>query len=108
MEEALEAATAKYLASNAFRVVRADYFWEEFEDFHDLAVKRFPNIDFSFIIPDKGDAEAEEGQEEVGQREGEVVTEGVVEEAVTVDAGEASRKEGSLGEVALGDVNPQE
>lgn len=81
LEGALEAATTKYLAYDAFEIVKADCFWEGFENIRDLATEEFLNLDFSFIKPDEGSVEAEEGQKGADQEEGgEVVAEGAVKE----------------------------
>lgn len=39
MEEALEVVVAKYLTSDAFGIVKADCFWEGFEEFWDITIK---------------------------------------------------------------------
>lgn len=49
---------AKYLASNAFEIVKVNCFWEGFENFWNLATKQFPDLDFSYIKPDEGRVEA--------------------------------------------------
>lgn len=88
-EEALEAVTSQYLASNAFGIVRADFFWEGFEDFWDLVVKPFPDLDFSSIMLDEGGADAEEEQEEETDQGGKVALKGAVEEAKVTKVEEA-------------------
>lgn len=122
MEEALEASTVKYLALKAFRVVRADCFWEGFEEFRDVVADLYPDLDFSSIKPNEGGAEDEDeeqveaDQEDIviikGAVKGErgITTEGVVKVIVVAKPGEISREEVTPGEgeVAMGDRNPQE
>lgn len=75
--EALKAAEAPYLASDAFSIVKVDCFWERFEEFWDIAAERFSNIDFSSIKLREPKDEDEE-EKEVGQ--GDIMLdEGVVE-----------------------------
>lgn len=64
MKEALKMVEAQYLALDTLGIVKADCFWEGFEEFWDLVAKRFPDIDFSSIKPNEGDAKAEDEQEE--------------------------------------------
>lgn len=71
LKGAFEAATAKYLASSAFEIIKANYFWEGFENFRDLVVEAFSDLDFSSIKPNKGEVEADGGQEEAAKKEGE-------------------------------------
>lgn len=97
-ERAIEAATDKYLAMNAFEVVKGGCFLEGFENFWELAAEVFPDCDFSFIIPNEGEKETEEGQEGADKgEEGEGSAKGAVE-----DTGVAA-----LGEGTSGDANPQ-
>lgn len=54
-EEALEVTAVKYLSLDAFGIVRADCFWEGFEEFRDIVAERYPELDFSSIIcPTRG------------------------------------------------------
>lgn len=105
MEEALWVAEAKCLALDAFSIVKADCFWEGFEEFWDIAAERYPDLDFSFIMPNKGGVEVEDeeqveaNQEDIvvvkGAIEGEqgLATEGVVEEQAVATPGEVNRGE---------------
>lgn len=52
-EEASWEAEAKYLALDAFSLVRANYFWEGWEEFKDVASERFLDIDFSSLKPEE-------------------------------------------------------
>lgn len=65
-EEASQEVETKYLASDAFGLVRVDCFWEGFEEFWDITSELFPDIDFSFIQPRGTEAE-DQGEEEDGQ-----------------------------------------
>lgn len=96
-------ATTKYLASNAFEIVKARCFLEGFENFRELSVKEFLNYDFTFIIPNESKAEAKaEGQEEADKvKEGEGAAEGAIKET-----GAATKGEVTPGEVASRDGNP--
>lgn len=58
-------AEAKYLASNAFSLVGANYFWEGFDEFRDLAAEQYSDLDFSSIKLNEPEAESEQ-EEEVG------------------------------------------
>lgn len=40
-EKVLRAAEAQYLALEAYGIVRADFFWEGFEEFQDFVVALF-------------------------------------------------------------------
>lgn len=61
VEGALKVAMTKYLASDAFEIVKARCFLEGFKNLWDLVTEAFPDYDFASIIPDEGEAEAEEG-----------------------------------------------
>lgn len=45
-EEASREAEAKYLASDTFRLIEADCFWKGWEEFKEVALERFPGVDF--------------------------------------------------------------
>lgn len=52
------------MASNGFRIIRVDCFWEGWEEFMDVASEQFPDIDFSSIKPRGTEAKDEEEEEE--------------------------------------------
>lgn len=64
-EEASQEAEAKYLASNTFGLVKADCFWEGWEEFKELASEQFLDVDFSYLRPRGTEPEGEE-EEAVG------------------------------------------
>lgn len=108
-EEASQKVEAKYLASGTFGFIRGNCFWEGFEEFWDLAVERFPNIDFIVIGSREIEAKAEEEEEEVNQDaveaaiggDQETTTMAVVEVSIVVP------RESTPGDVTR-DANPKE
>lgn len=65
-EETSWVAEAKYLALDAFGLIRADCFWEGFEEFSNLAAERYLDLDFSSIKLNMPKVEGEQ-EEEVNQ-----------------------------------------
>lgn len=105
MEEAFKAVEALYLALDALGVMRANYFWEGFDEFWDLVAKWFHDLDFSSIKPEG--VGAEESQKESTKGES-VVIEGVAEEMVATDGVVDGSVAPKIGEPSRGDVGPGE
>lgn len=59
-EEASWEAEVKYLASDAFGLVKADWFWEGWEEFKELTSEQFPDVDLSSLRPRGTEPEGEE------------------------------------------------
>lgn len=112
-DQALGAAEAQYLASNAFGLVKADCFWQGFKELWDIAVEWFLDIDFSSIKPKEPEAEDGE-EEEVSQGDVAVkgghgsTVEGTVGEPATSEIVEAGRGDVVSGVAASGGANPGE
>lgn len=83
---ALEELTTKYLASDAFGVIKAGCFLEGFENFWEIAAEAYPDIDFSIFIPDE-EEEAEGAEQGEG---GDVAAEGAVKETRVAASGEVT------------------
>lgn len=83
-ENASREVEAAYLASDAFGLVKADCFWEAWEEFKELASEKFPGLDFSSLRP-RGADPMEEEEDPVVEVAG---TPAVVPEGVGVVMGE--------------------
>lgn len=66
MRRDMRESEAEYLASDAFGLVKADCFWEGWEEFKELASEKFPGLDFSSLRP-RGTEPMEEGEETAGE-----------------------------------------
>lgn len=80
-ERAIDAAIAKYLASEAFQVVKVRCYLDSFKGFRKLAIETFPNLDFTAFDPEEEEGEGK-GEAEKGVDGIEVVSLG----AIGVDA----------------------
>lgn len=96
-ERAIKMTIPKYLAFDAFKIVKAECFLEGFEAFWEMATKAFLDCDFSTFVLD----EEEEGDEEGAEgKEGGKEVEGVARGMAEIVGAAASR------DATSGDVNP--
>lgn len=61
-ERLIDATVSKYLASEAFQVMKVGCYLDDFKCFKKVAAETFPDLDFSISNPEEEEEEEEEGK----------------------------------------------